>query len=807
MRVSADHPNADPCHPDAGWCGVDSVHRGEDPEPHSFRRAMLRKGGQRIGGWLAGMTLLVSLVASAASVERSLPANYSPGTPVTVTLTAQPDPTNRVYAVEETVPAGWTVAAITHGGLLDAVLGRVKWGPFLDPVAVARTLSFEATPPVGGTAPATFQGQAQFDSKSLAVFGPAAVTKYPGALFRILPAHYLPGQWVVVNLEVTPSTDAEAYAVEEHLPAGWTASVPSHSGEWDPVHGAVKWGPFLDDPAVARTLTYQALPPASSTGLATFAGRALVDAAEILAAGDSELSPQPNRVESLAPATYEPGLPFLSALRVKPSPVTRSWSVEQRVPAGWAVGTISHDGVLDLVNRRLKWGPFTDAPGAVRNLECTLTPPVNGDGEVDLGGLAVFDTDSVPFEGLARRFRVHESTEITRTLPPEHEGGVAFTVTLSVLSRDGTVALSLEDQLPVGWTVPAGGVEGGGFFDARLGRVKWGPLLTPDTGPRTLTYRVLPPLDALGPVRFEGRAEVGGVTVLVGGNELTTAPAGRVTRVFPARYTPATEVGVRLNVRPSPVTAAHAVEEEIPESWSFLGASEGGTFDPVLRRVKWGPFTDATLRAFTYRILPPPGETNVATVGGQGVFDRATVPITGPGTSTLNRAPRAVVDSATRTPGELFKISAIKLLLNDSDADGDFPSVIGVSPTSLNGATVVLEWPWIYYVPLEGDDRSDQFTYTIGDGFGGMASALVVVNVFAPAASSQNIIRIETRADGSRRILFAGVPGFTYRVEASINLITWGFLASRTASSAGRFEYIDADAPQFPARYYRSAWP
>jgi hypothetical protein len=806
MRLSADNPVAGPRVCAAGRPDGKGA-RGDDAD----RSSIGRRGGLRglgvWGRWLGGLALLLGVMAHGASVERSLPANFSPGVAMTVTLAAHPDPTNLVYAVEETVPVGWVIEGITHGGLLDSVRGLVKWGPFLDSVAVSRSLSFQATPPPGSSGPVTFRGQGQFDGLTRATTGPGSVTKYPGALVRSLPLHYLPGVLVPVTVQIAPSADAEAYAVEEHLPPGWIASAVSHGGEWDPVHGAVKWGPFLDTPAVPRTLTYQALPPVSARGIATFNGRAFLDASEIWPSGDSDLPPHPNQLLSMTPATYEPGVVLLSSLRVTPSPAIQSWSLEHRIPAGWTVGTVSEAGVFDAVTRRLKWGPFTDAAGAVRTLECALTPPLTADGEVDLGGVAVFDSESFPFEVRARRFRVHETTQVTRTLPPEHEGGVGFTVTLSVVSRDGTVALSLEDQIPSGWTVPAGGVDGGGVFDARAGRVKWGPLLAPDTGPRTLTYRVMPPGDALGVVRFEGRADLGGTTIPIVGDEVTTALAGQVTRRLPARYTPAVEVSVRLDVRPAPRTSAHAIEEEIPQGWSFQGASEGGSFDPVLRRVKWGPFTDANLRALTYRILPPAGETNAARVEGQGVFDRSVLPITGPDTSTRNTAPRAVVDSATRTPGELFKISAIKLLLNDSDADGDFPAVTGVSSTSVNGATVVLEWPWIYYLPVEGDDRTDQFTYTIGDGFGGTSSALVVVNVFAPAASSQNIIKIETLPNGSRRILFAGVPGFSYRVEASVNLITWTFLASRTASSAGRFEYIDTAAPQFPVRYYRSAWP
>lgn len=771
------------------------------PAPRAARLAV---------GWIL---LGAALAAAAASpdpvprVIRSLPRHFSPSTPLPLTLSLVPDPAHAAVAVEESIPSGWNVSSISHGGAFDPIRRQLKWGPFTDSPALARTLTATLTPPAAAAGFHAFSGRGHFDTVQVVTSGDSGLSRFPGALTRFLPPHYLPDQPVPVTLEALPAPDAHAYAVEEQPPPGWHVSAISHNGEWDPVTGRIKWGPFTESPFPPRTFTYTATPPDDASGPAAFAGRALFNAVEVPAAGSLPLPPHPNRIDPAGPPTYLPGQPWPLALHVVPSPATRAWTVEQRVPPGWEVGTPSHDGVFDPVTRRIKWGPFTESPAVSRALACSLTPPPDADGIADLGGLALFDRESVPYPAQPRRFRLRETSTVTRSLPPLHEALVPITVTLAVVARDDTRALAVEDRLPPGWTVAPGGVDDGGAFDPRHGSVKWGPIFSPDTEPRVLTYRATPPPDALGAATFDGIAMVGPAVLPIEGDSTTVAPAGRITRLAPPRYSPEVPFEIRIDTLPGPRTEAHATEDAVPEGWSFHSATEGGHFDPLNRRVKWGPFSDPGLRSLTYRIVPPSTPEPSVAFHGQGAFDRTLVPISGADSASLNSPPIAIPDSAGRNPGELFKISAIKLTLNDSDPDGDFPTVVSVESPSDNGALVVLDWPWIYYIPDPDDNRQDRFRYTIDDGFGATASAMVNVVINPPPASAQNIIRIETLPDGSRRILFAGVPGYTYRIEASGNLTLWTPLASRTAPANGLFDYLDPDAPLFPIRYYRSVWP
>ena len=88
---------------------------------------------------------------------------------------------------------------------------------------------------------------------------------------------------LMITVRIDPAAGVSAYVVEDQPPVGWTVSAVSVAGIFDANNRKVKWGPFFDD--TARTLTYQAAPPASASGIATFAGLVSFDGSSILIAG------------------------------------------------------------------------------------------------------------------------------------------------------------------------------------------------------------------------------------------------------------------------------------------------------------------------------------------------------------------------------------------------------------------------------------------------------------------------------------------------------------------------------------------
>ncbi|MBI5384184.1 MAG: immunoglobulin domain-containing protein [Verrucomicrobia bacterium] len=128
---------------------------------------------------------------------------------------------------------------------------------------------------------------------------------------RFAPAAYVPGELLVVTVSVSPAT-AQAYAVAEQLPPGWTVASISDGGEFDTVNRTVKWGPFLD--AAPRTLSYQATPPSTTGGAVSVAGVASFDGTSQVISGAALLA-EGCRVRVAAPA--RPG-PFQLTLTGRP---------------------------------------------------------------------------------------------------------------------------------------------------------------------------------------------------------------------------------------------------------------------------------------------------------------------------------------------------------------------------------------------------------------------------------------------------------------------------------------------------------
>ena len=120
---------------------------------------------------------------------------------------------------------------------------------------------------------------------------------------------------------------------------------------------------------------------------------------------------------------------------------------------------------------------------------------------------------------------------------------------------------------------------------------------------------------------------------------------------------------------------------------------------------------------FTYTIADPSGRRSTATVF----------------VSVENAAPVARPDSLTVPSGQS---ATVDVLANDSDANGDGLSVVGLSTSS--GAQVSVSGGVVAYRPPTGFKGTDVVTYTVSDGRGGFATSTVdvVVENGAPVASN-----------------------------------------------------------------------
>ena len=92
--------------------------------------------------------------------------------------------------------------------------------------------------------------------------------------------------------------------------------------------------------------------------------------------------------------------------------------------------------------------------------------------------------------------------------------------------------------------------------------------------------------------------------------------------------------------------------------------------------------------------------------------------------TSVNDAPVAVDDESVGAPGQILTIA---VLSNDSDVDGDQLSISSVSDAP-HGNVVVNAAQALVYTPADDYVGSDTFSYTINDGNGGTASAVVRIN-------------------------------------------------------------------------------
>ena len=102
----------------------------------------------------------------------------------------------------------------------------------------------------------------------------------------------------------------------------------------------------------------------------------------------------------------------------------------------------------------------------------------------------------------------------------------------------------------------------------------------------------------------------------------------------------------------------------------------------------------------------------------------------------------------------------------------------------------------------------DRFTCVVSDGYGGLGQVTISLLGSAKDLPAGGLVGQHITLDvQSEKVLlqFAGVGGYRYRVQRSVDLTTWDTLWTTNAPAAGLFQYQDSSPPQ-PAGYYRLLW-
>jgi hypothetical protein len=172
---------------------------------------------------------------------------------------------------------------------------------------------------------------------------------------------------------------------------------------------------------------------------------------------------------------------------------------------------------------------------------------------------------------------------------------------------------------------------------------------------------------------------------------------------------------------------------------------------------------------------------------------------------TVNHVPVALADAFNRPANTALIISIANVLTNDTDADGDVLTLVGLSETSTNGALMDHDDFNIYYTPqLTNGNALDVFSYTTSDGRGGEASSYVLVRVVYPL----NLVA-GYGVGGFTLDATEGVASVAYLLQVTTNLAppNWETIATNVPATNGPLQFTDPFATNGPIRFYRTITP
>lgn len=137
----------------------------------------------------------------------------------------------------------------------------------------------------------------------------------------------------------------------------------------------------------------------------------------------------------------------------------------------------------------------------------------------------------------------------------------------------------------------------------------------------------------------------------------------------------------------------------------------------------------------------------------------------------VNVPPTPVADTVERRPGQGAHVLAAQLIGNDGDEDLDPLQFVSVDAVSANGGTVVLDGPWVVYLPPGGGDplAADSFAYHVTDGAGAPVAGTVTVRIAVPPGTTASPLAIRTLPGSPAQVevRFQGIAGRAYRIETA----------------------------------------
>jgi outer membrane protein assembly factor BamB len=302
-------------------------------------------------------------------------------------------------------------------------------------------------------------------------------------------------------------------------------------------------------------------------------------------------------------AQYSPGLIQVATLDAYPPVGVGNYVVEDQPPAGWAVGTITHGGQYDAASGKVKFGPFLDTE--YRRLQYELVPPLRESADKYFSSIVAAGVWSGACLG-----------DVLQKALPLHPGDLSPVDGRVTLAE--TVAFSIAWLRNLSWPagpspIPASYVD---KATELWRRGEYYGVVTNSPAPAMWINA----LDGPRPVRLTTNE----VPVSVLNGSVGTAFCQMSNAFQPGQLIPVT-----IQVSPAGGTFGYALEDSPPAGWTVSQISSNGVWDPVSKKVKWGPFNDGRDRRLTYQVKVSAAPTNVVTFDGMACFNGTNTPIIG----------------------------------------------------------------------------------------------------------------------------------------------------------------------------------
>ncbi len=329
-----------------------------------------------------------------------------------------------------------------------------------------------------------------------------------------------------------------------------------------------------------------------------YADRARVS---VLHRGECEVSPcAATRVSSDVAMSYCPGVTKTIHIVLTPPVGASAVALDDTPPTGWVVGHISDGGTFDAVNGKVKWEPFYP-PSIPQAVSYDVTPPADEDGLKCFTGTVSVEGLNQPICGkecLERFCCPHIDADTPRSpcdactvgdcTSCDAPGCSNGQVTMCELA--GYVCAWMKgcnDNL-AGMTRAAYIWRNGECYCWDDGVQNWYPTPCADIAGGCCGGNGFPG-EAVGDIAAD-RPSTGGAAATI--QSIRADPRSRVR-----------ELNFPIAIEAPEGTSAMALEIHVPKGWKVTGISDGGEWDRLHHKIKWGPFVEDLSRTVTFTAL------------------------------------------------------------------------------------------------------------------------------------------------------------------------------------------------------------